>query len=470
MSSLSNKIPPVRRGFTFASQWLASVTLFSLVLVVLSLNFNGEFSSQYRILGVISILCSLPIYSLLGAYDKRQDYLTGLARVLSSWVLLLFSLLAISFITKTYNYYSRSFFIYWAVLGGLAQFITYIPLHFISKRHSRKLRSERISVIVGTEDLAKSLATTLEELSHVPLAGFISTDIKKNINNNKLKINGSCYSVLGNLSDLRSILSTKEVRRVYLAVPLEKASIIKDVYIDLLDVNVDVVWVPDFSSIMLLNHSIASINNLPAIYLNESPLTSNPAAMLAKDLLERFISVVGIILISPLLVILAVAVKLSSPGPVLFKQERHGRNGKIIKVMKFRSMKVHDDTQVKQATRSDDRITSVGKFIRRTSLDELPQLFNVVLGEMALVGPRPHAVTHNQYYTDKIEAYMARHRIKPGITGLAQISGCRGETETLDKMQKRIELDLSYINNWSLWLDIKILIRTPFTLFSKEIY
>jgi len=133
-------------------------------------------------------------------------------------------------------------------------------------------------------------------------------------------------------------------------------------------------------------------------------------------------------------------------------------------------MRVHEDGEVKQATREDPRITPVGRFIRRTSIDELPQLFNVLQGRMSLVGPRPHAVAHNDYYTGKIDAYMARHRIKPGITGLAQVSGYRGETETLDKMEKRVELDLTYINNWSLWLDIKILVKTPFTLLGKDIY
>lgn len=133
-------------------------------------------------------------------------------------------------------------------------------------------------------------------------------------------------------------------------------------------------------------------------------------------------------------------------------------------------MRVHDDQHVQQASRQDSRITTVGRFIRRTSIDELPQFFNVLQGHMALVGPRPHAIAHNDYYTGKIRAYMARHRIKPGITGLAQISGCRGETETIDKMQKRVEMDLAYINNWSIWLDLKILIKTSFTLLSKDIY
>jgi putative colanic acid biosynthesis UDP-glucose lipid carrier transferase len=170
------------------------------------------------------------------------------------------------------------------------------------------------------------------------------------------------------------------------------------------------------------------------------------------------------------LLFIALAVKINSPGPVFFKQDRHGWNGKVIQVWKFRSMRVHDDREVVQASRNDTRITAVGRFIRRTSLDELPQLFNVLQGQMALVGPRPHAVAHNHYYSGKILAYMARHRIKPGITGLAQISGCRGETDTIDKMQRRVEMDLHYINNWSLWLDLKILVKTPFTLLSKDIY
>ena len=249
-----------------------------------------------------------------------------------------------------------------------------------------------------------------------------------------------------------------------------EAAKIEAMYVDLLDANVDVVWVPDLNSLTLLNHSVKVVDGLPAIYLNESPLTSRPTAALSKSLMEKSVALLAIILLSPVLLLISLAVKLSSPGPVFFKQDRHGWNGKVIQVWKFRSMRVHDDRDVKQASRNDSRITAVGRFIRRTSLDELPQLFNVLQGHMALVGPRPHAVAHNNYYSGKILAYMARHRIKPGITGLAQISGCRGETDTLDKMEKRVEIDLKYINNWSLWLDVKILVKTPFTLLSKDIY
>jgi len=276
--------------------------------------------------------------------------------------------------------------------------------------------------------------------------------------------------VLGALPELNDLVTRCRIRRVYIAMPLSKAAQIEAIYLALLDLNVDVVWIPDFSSMMLLNQSISQIEQFPAIYLNETPLSSHPAAALGKELFDRGLALVSLIVLFPVMLAVAIAVKVSSPGPVFFRQPRHGCNGLVILVWKFRSMRMHDDAAVRQATQNDTRITRVGAFIRRTSIDELPQLINVLRGEMALVGPRPHAVAHNHYYGDKIIAYMARHRIKPGMTGLAQISGLRGETETLEKMQKRIEKDLDYINHWSLWLDIKILFKTPFTLFSRNIY
>ena len=179
----------------------------------------------------------------------------------------------------------------------------------------------------------------------------------------------------------------------------------------------------------------------------------------------------GVIALPPQFSVIATLIKQSSHGPVFYQQDRTGFDGQIFKVYKLRSMKLHDDAEVvQQATKEDPRITKIDKFIRRTTIDELPQLINVLNGTMSLVGPRPHAVSHNNYYSDKIDAYLARHRIKPGITGLAQISGFRGETETLDKMERRVEYDLAYINNWSLALDVKILIKTPVSLLSKDIY
>ncbi|HBX2594003.1 TPA: exopolysaccharide biosynthesis polyprenyl glycosylphosphotransferase, partial [Klebsiella pneumoniae] len=199
----------------------------------------------------------------------------------------------------------------------------------------------------------------------------------------------------------------------------------------------------------------------------ESPLSG--INMVFKRLEDIIVSLSILIVISPVLLIIACAVKFTSPGPVIFRQIRYGMDGKSIKVWKFRSMTVmENDNNVTQATKHDLRVTKVGKFLRRTSLDELPQFFNVLFGQMSVVGPRPHAVSHNEQYRTLIKGYMLRHKVKPGITGLAQVNGWRGETDTLDKMQKRVEYDLLYIRNWSIWLDLKIIFLTIFKGFVNK--
>ena len=463
MTSQHSNILANRRGLTFWGQWVTAMCLVNLMLTAIVIHHYGVIPSQYRLLGILTLLGSVPCYAALRVYHKRHRVLSGLGRLAAGWGLLLGALLTIAFTTENISSYSREVVITWAILGFVVQVLSYLPLHVITRLHSRRLRKDRRSVIVGTGALAKDLAEKLSSPCRVPLAGMITTDHSD-------PDDECALPVLGNLENLRDIIEREHVRRVYIAVPLGEVAHIEGIYIDLLDMSVDVVWVPDFGSMLLINQSISEIEHMPAIYLNESPISSHPAALFAKEAMERSLALLAIIILSPVMAGIAIAVRRSSPGPILFKQKRHGWNGGVISVWKFRSMRMHDDHVVKQATRGDDRITRVGAFIRRTSLDELPQLFNVLFGEMALVGPRPHAITHNIYYTDKILAYMARHRIKPGITGLAQITGHRGETETIDKMQQRVNQDLNYINHWSLWLDVKILIKTPFTLLSKNIY
>lgn len=450
-----------RRGLTFWTQWATGMLLVCLLLSLIVQARYGTIPSQYRVLGILTLLGSVHAYALLQVYHKRHRLLSGLLRLLAGWLLLIGSLLAIAVATHTLQHYSLDLVFSWAVLGFLAQALSYVPLHVMNRLHARKLRKERRSVIVGTGSLARTLAENLSKPHRVPLVGMIATEpVEADVG----------LPILGELSNLREILERQHIRRVYIALPLNEMPRIENIYIDLLDLHVDVVWLPDVGSMLLLNHSIAEIGSIPAIYLNETPLSSHPGALLGKEILERSLALIAIVLLSPLLLAAALAVKLSSPGPVLFKQKRHGWNGEVINIWKFRTMREHGDDMVRQATRGDHRVTAVGRFMRRTSLDELPQLFNVLAGEMALVGPRPHAVSHNLYYIGKIHAYMARHRIKPGITGLAQITGHRGETETVEKMQQRVNQDLTYINQWSFWLDFKILLKTPFTLLSKDIY
>jgi putative colanic acid biosysnthesis UDP-glucose lipid carrier transferase len=218
--------------------------------------------------------------------------------------------------------------------------------------------------------------------------------------------------------------------------------------------------VPDWFSIKLINHGISEALGIPMLDLSASPVTG--ATRLIKAIEDRVLAMIILILISPLMLAIAIAVKATSPGPVYFRQKRNGWNGSVIKVYKFRSMYMHqeDDGKVTQATQGDSRITPLGRFLRRTSLDELPQFINVLQGRMSIVGPRPHAVAHNNYYKQHLPRYMLRHKVKPGITGWAQVHGLRGETDTLEKMEKRVEYDLYYIEHMSLWLDLKIMVMT----------
>jgi putative colanic acid biosynthesis UDP-glucose lipid carrier transferase len=277
--------------------------------------------------------------------------------------------------------------------------------------------------------------------------------------------------VLGTTATVVDIVRDQGVRRVYVALPLRLTHQVDQIQSLLFDCNVDIIWAPDIFSLNLLNHSVREVAGIPLITLSETPLISGGRAFL-KVVMDRIIAGLALIALCPVMVATAIAIKLDSRGPVFFRQPRHGWDGREFQVLKFRSMVVHQEHAgaVTQAQRHDPRITRVGRFIRRTSVDELPQLFNVLEGSMSLVGPRPHAIAHNQFYSDKVNAYLARHRIKPGMTGLAQIRGHRGETDSVEKMQKRVECDLEYINRWSPWLDLKILFLTPFALFSRNAY
>jgi putative colanic acid biosynthesis UDP-glucose lipid carrier transferase len=279
---------------------------------------------------------------------------------------------------------------------------------------------------------------------------------------------GKYPPVLGDIGDIEEILKSHAVRTVYFVTPLDTAEIIEELYFKLLDKHITVHWIPDIFSLRLVNHSVREIAGIPVLTLSETPLTGT--RLLIKSLEDFILSAIILVMIAPVLIAVAIAVKLDSPGPVFFRQKRMGWNGKIFRIWKFRSMHVHQPESgvVQQAQKNDPRITRVGAFIRRTSLDELPQVFNVLAGEMSLVGPRPHAIQHDEEYSRRIADYFARHNIKPGITGLAQVRGYRGETKDIEQMIQRVESDIEYINNWSLGLDISILLRTTTAFTGKK--
>jgi putative colanic acid biosynthesis UDP-glucose lipid carrier transferase len=276
--------------------------------------------------------------------------------------------------------------------------------------------------------------------------------------------------LLGDINGLEELIELHSVRTVYFVTPLDTAEVIEDLYFKLLDKHITVHWIPDIFSLRLVNHSVREIAGIPVITLSETPLTGT--RLLIKSLEDFLLSALILILISPVLLAVAIAIKLDSQGPVFFRQQRMGWNGKIFRIWKFRSMHVHqpENGVVVQAQKNDPRVTRVGAFIRRTSLDELPQVFNVLMGDMSLVGPRPHAIQHDEEYSRRIADYFARHNIKPGITGLAQVRGYRGETRDIEQMIQRVESDIEYINNWSLALDLSILLRTITVFTGKNAY
>ena len=312
----------------------------------------------------------------------------------------------------------------------------------------------RTAVVVGGGADATRIVHTFERnrWAGIDVQGWFDTPI------DQTQLKGVPH--LGDVGALADYVERNGINQVWVALPMSAQGQINAILKALDHSTADIKFVPDLFGLQLLNHSVDQVAGLPVINLRASPLDGN--ARLIKAIEDRVLAALILILIAPLLGMIAAAVKLSSPGPVLFRQKRHGLDGKVIEVWKFRSMRVHaeEGDKITQATRQDPRITKLGRILRRTSADELPQFFNVLQGTMSIVGPRPHALAHNHQYKDEVENYMQRHRVKPGITGWAQVNGLRGETDTLAKMAARVEYDLFYMQNWSLMFDLRIVALT----------
>ncbi|HCD37099.1 MAG TPA: undecaprenyl-phosphate glucose phosphotransferase [Chlorobium sp.] len=264
------------------------------------------------------------------------------------------------------------------------------------------------------------------------------------------------------VEEITGLIKENRIDEVWIGSSPEKMKNIERMLLALHDTAIPVRWIPDLKWMTILGYREENLMGCPSVLLNATAIEGSHGRFM-KSLFDRVFALVVLIVLSPLLLVIALLVKMSSPGPVFFKQPRQGVSGKAFNCLKFRSMVVHhEEGVVTQATASDSRITNVGNFLRRTSLDELPQFINVLLGDMSIVGPRPHAIKHNELYCKQVDRYMQRHRAKPGITGWAQINGYRGETGTLDKMAKRVEFDLYYMKHWSFMMDLKIIFWTAF--------
>ncbi|MEM1228974.1 MAG: undecaprenyl-phosphate glucose phosphotransferase [Pseudomonadota bacterium] len=461
---------------TQSVQWLLMLSAVSLLLYLLVVNQVGRFSEPYRILMVISVLLSAIVYRAMGVFSLFEKGHKAAIRLLKAWAVTLALLLCIGFVMKLSETYSRQIFLLWAAGGAVVQFGILVGTRIFARVWTNGMKTYTPSLVVGSGDLANHLVNIVNRNAFIThkIIGVVETDAESSSNANPADA-GKIPDVpsVGTMEQIQEIVERHNIERVYLALPFNQTEDIMKLYNVPFARDVDIVWAPDIFGFHLINPSVREISGIPLVSMSETPHASGVQAFLKKQM-DFWGALVLLILLSPVFLGISAAIKLSSPGPVIYRQKRHGWDGREFVIWKFRSMKVEEETPggvVKQATKTDDRVTTVGRIIRRTSLDELPQLIQVLTGKMSLVGPRPHAISHNQFYADKIDRYMARHRIKPGMTGWAQVLGMRGETETVEKMQRRVQLDIEYINNWSLSFDIWILLRTPLAvLTNKDVY
>ncbi len=418
---------------------------------------GGRFDGACLILALLVFAMTFP-----GSLVSRGNGKAGeLALDISAgWLAIVALLLLLGWATQTLAAFDPRVILAWAVATPAALFAAHRVLPVLWPRLLAAEGLQKTAVIAGANELGRKLAARMAEnpLLGTRCAGFFDDRDASRIN---IKNN------LGPISKLADYVRANPIDVIYIALPMASQPRIVRLLEDLRDTTVSIYFVPDIFVFDLIQARVGSIGGLPVVAVCETPFRGVNGV--AKRISDFVLALLILLLISPLMLAIALGVKLSSPGPILFKQRRYGLDGKRIVVYKFRSMTVAEDGDVvKQATQNDSRVTKFGAFLRKTSLDELPQFINVLQGRMSVVGPRPHAVAHNEMYRKLIRGYMIRHKVRPGITGLAQVNGYRGETETVDKMKARIEYDLAYLRSWSLLLDLQIILKTVVVVLQKQ--
>jgi putative colanic acid biosynthesis UDP-glucose lipid carrier transferase len=424
------------------------------------LRFNSLLNEAAPIHTILLYLCCVlayllfPLHEVYGSWRGRA-LPTMFANLAISWALVLILGLMLSFVIHHVGALSRLWMLSWYVAGLslllLSRAILYSALRFL---RSMGLNGKRV-VIVGYGKTGqemhkragqqgwygydvKAIHVGVENLSHPPRQGV---------------------DEIATLEGIHDYVVANQINEIWITLPLSASADLLTLQYLLRNALVDIRLIPDTHGMQFLSNKVINFLGFAAVDLNQP--RADGARVIVKELFDRVFSATVLVLLLPLFIVIAIGIKLSSSGPIFFRQARLGLNGKPFYVYKFRSMKLHDESgALMQAKQDDARVTRIGNFLRRTSLDELPQFINVLMGDMSVVGPRPHALQHNEMYKDKVELYMLRHRVKPGITGWAQINGFRGETDTDDKMAMRVQFDLHYIQNWSFWMDLKIIAWT----------
>jgi putative colanic acid biosysnthesis UDP-glucose lipid carrier transferase len=459
------RVPPIPTVPSLGQNRLleALETLVEPVVTVLSLWFlvwlvEDEISSQWLIASIVVFALAFP-----GRRQLRLSPRRVVAGTLLTWLWTAGLLLVMGFTTRHMNDFDPQIVVNWLWFAPVTQLASHWLLRRAAPQLVRLQGPALRAVVVGMNEQGCALADRLVAAADtgIQLLGYFDDRPPER------QYGSERHRLLGRLADIAAYAKANRVNLIYLSLPMASQPRIKELLDALKDTTSSVYFVPDMFVTDLIQGRSDSVCGLPVISVCETPFRG-PAGVL-KRISDVVLATLILLLISPFMLALAIAVKLSSPGPVIFRQRRYGLDGEEIIVYKFRSMTVTEDgASIQQARKNDTRVTRLGAIMRKTSLDELPQFVNVLQGRMSIVGPRPHAVAHNEMYRGLIKSYMVRHKVKPGITGWAQVNGFRGETDSLEKMEARIRCDLDYLRNWSLRLDLYIIWKTVYLVFQDS--
>lgn len=435
-------------------QRLIDVALICIAFWIAHKLYRVDIANHNMMAVALAVVCFYFIAEAKGLYIswRTGGLVVEITNLFTAWGMVVVALVMLAFMSKTSTFFSRRAVMTWFVMAPLGMIAARVLVRMLLREMRRAGKNTRTVAIVGANAQAVRL---IEKARGTPWMGMLPLGIYDDVATESVSDEVRAH-LKGKVSDLIQQVRVGSVDYVYIALSMQQESRIMELVDVLADTTASVYIVPDMFISDLLHARWTNFHGVPAIRVYETPFMGING--LIKRLEDLFLGALFMMIAIVPMVAIGMAIKLTSPGPVLFKQRRYGLNGETVNIWKFRTMSVCEDNEsVPQAKKNDPRITSLGKFLRRTSLDEFPQLINVLQGKMSLVGPRPHAVAHNEQYRKLIHGYMLRHKVKPGITGWAQVCGWRGETDTLDKMEKRVECDLEYIRNWSLWLDLKII-------------
>jgi putative colanic acid biosynthesis UDP-glucose lipid carrier transferase len=418
--------------------------------------YDVDFDKPFLVLSIVAAAFTL---AFIPSRNSSSQIVSGrlelATNLLLRWAVLVASLLALGYVTKFSEDFSRRVVVTWVLVTPVFLVMLSLLLQSVTRALLRDAAQARRAVVVGCTSPSMELVKRLKlhvELG-ISVAGFFDDR-----GSDRLGCSDHAQ-LLGRFEDVAAFVNGRNIDMIFIAIPPGQVARVRDLVHDLGDTTASIYFLPDVSGFDMIQQRASEILGMPVVAMCETPFHGYRG--LVKRLMDVTFAGIAVLLLSPLLLGIAWAVKRSSPGPVLFRQRRYGLDGHEINVFKFRTMKVCEDgARVTQAARNDSRVTPIGKHLRRWSLDELPQLINVLQGTMSIVGPRPHAVAHNEEYRKLIKRYMVRHKVLPGITGLAQVRGCRGETARVELMEARVLFDLEYMRRWSPMLDLEIMLAT----------